>query len=199
MSKSNVDWENRIVEIAKLYYDGNSPRDIIELLHLSVTVGAVIRQLKKYGYKTRGLGISHKLAHYKHENSYIMQAAPNWKEGKKVTQAGYFMVLLHPKDPFIKMAAKSRYVMEHRLVMAKHLGRCLEKWEIVHHRDANKKNNNIENLELLPNHKEHYYYTRVECKLEERVKELEKRVTILEAENALLKAEKELTNQETGR
>ena len=36
-------------------------------------------------------------------------------------------------DFFFSMADKSRYVLEHRLIVAKALGRCLHRWEIVHH------------------------------------------------------------------
>ena len=36
-----------------------------------------------------------------------------------------------------------------RIVFQLHLGKYLEMWEIVHHKDGNKKNDDIENLEVL--------------------------------------------------
>ena len=61
---------------------------------------------------------------------------------------GYVTILLDPSDPLFEMAHRSFYVLEHRLVMARSLGRPLEAYETVHHIDGDKTNNRIENLQL---------------------------------------------------
>lgn len=38
---------------------------------------------------------------------------------------------------------------EHRVVMETHLGRKLEPWEVVHHKDENPANNDLANLEVV--------------------------------------------------
>lgn len=69
----------------------------------------------------------------------------NWKGGKVVNVYGYIEVW-NPQHPNAK---KSGYVLEHRKIMSEHLGRPLETNEEVHHKNGNKKDNRIENLELL--------------------------------------------------
>lgn len=65
---------------------------------------------------------------------------------------GYVTVLMDPQDPLVDMGMKKStgavYVLEHRLVVARLLGRPLRADETVHHLDGNKVNNAPENLQL---------------------------------------------------
>lgn len=70
-----------------------------------------------------------------------------WKGGRRI-QNGYVFVTLTKDSPYASMAVSNGYILEHRLVMAQHLGRVLEKTETVHHINGDTKNNKIENLQL---------------------------------------------------
>jgi len=71
-----------------------------------------------------------------------------WKGGRTLTKSGYVTVWVSPDDFYHSMADKVNRCAEHRLVMAKHIGRCLLRFEAVHHKNGNKSDNRIENLEL---------------------------------------------------
>jgi hypothetical protein len=73
----------------------------------------------------------------------------NWKGGRYNTAEGYIERMLQPDDFFYSMARKSGYILEHRLVMAKSLGRCLLKIEKVHHINGIRDDNRVSNLELI--------------------------------------------------
>ena len=74
---------------------------------------------------------------------------PCWKGGKHYDRNGYVLTTLQPDNFFFSMAKPRHYILEHRLVMAQHLGRCLHPWEIVHHRNGKRDDNRIENLQLI--------------------------------------------------
>jgi len=74
----------------------------------------------------------------------------NWKGGRVPLRAGYIRIRM-PEHP----ANVCGYVVEHRLVMERHIGRLLEPTEEVHHRDGNRSNNDISNLVLLKSTGDH--------------------------------------------
>jgi len=114
---------------------------------------------------------------------------PKWKGGVKKTR-GYVYVLIPRTDPLFPMAVK-RYknqgvVAEHRLVVARSIGRPLRPDEVVHHINGTKDDNRRENLRLLT--KQSHHSALVMQETQDRVRNLEVRVTMLEAENTALKA-----------
>ncbi len=95
-------------------------------------VKALPANLRCYSCKSKGI-LNHK-----------------WKKDVKIkTSLGYIIIKLSLNDFFRPTAHKDGYIPEHRLVMAKHLGRNLHSWEIVHHKNHVKDDNRIENLQLV--------------------------------------------------
>ncbi len=80
--------------------------------------------------------------------SALGKAHGMWKGGVIKTSGGYVQEKLRPDDDLYEMATASGYVMQHRLVMARRLGRKLNEGESVHHINGDKKDNRIENLQL---------------------------------------------------
>lgn len=74
------------------------------------------------------------------------------KRGEGCIVDGYNFVRLPRTDPLFAMARRNNYIAEHRIVMARHLGRCLEPKELVHHLNGIKDDNRIENLMLVDSH-----------------------------------------------
>jgi len=74
-----------------------------------------------------------------------------WRYTKSRAGGSRYKLIHLPNHP---NSTKAGYIREHRLVMEKHIGRLLDRSEIVHHIDGNTLNNNIKNLELM-NKKDH--------------------------------------------
>ena len=66
-------------------------------------------------------------------------------KGRYVTSKGY-VAIYQPNHP---NTSKGGYMMEHRLTMEAQIGRYLMSNEIVHHRDGNRQNNALSNLDLM--------------------------------------------------
>lgn len=70
-----------------------------------------------------------------------------WNGGVSYS-GGYKTIRIYPDNPYYEMADCQGYVMEHRLVIAKKMGRLLNSNETVHHVNGIKDDNRLENLEV---------------------------------------------------
>lgn len=129
-NKFKVFSDDEIKTMIELYKNGNTIENISKIFKTSDLL--ISRNLRR-----NNVSINDKLRENHH----------NWKGGRLITN-GYVQVIIDLNSPYISMARNSRYVLEHRLVMAQHLKRCLTDSETVHHIDGNKLNNKIENLQL---------------------------------------------------
>ena len=91
-----------------------------------------------------------------HKGLFTREKNPMWKGGRIERVTGYKGILspTHPNKDHMG------YVLEHRLVMEKHIGRYLKPEEVVHHINGIRDDNRIENLILFANdskHKKHHW------------------------------------------
>jgi hypothetical protein len=82
---------------------------------------------------------------------------PKWRCGRVIDEDGYVLIY-NPDHPHVRKHVP--YVLEHRLVMEKVVGRLLNPKEVVHHKDGNKLNNSPQNLQLFGSNGKH-----LECEL----------------------------------
>ena len=141
----------------------------------------VKRILEKFGIPTRTRGESSHLSYTSGKSSRSVTRNPRWKGGRWQHKDGYIFVTIYSinDDEKVKFGSmfkgKSKAVQEHRLIVARKLGRPLIKEEEVHHINGIKYDNRDENLLLLDGHKHKDYIPA----LQRRIKELEDQINIL--------------------
>ena len=81
--------------------------------------------------------------------------SPSWRGGRRKLKSGYIRIW-KPRHP----QAVIGYVLEHRLIMEKSLGRYLDQNETIHHKNGIKDDNRLENLELVLRRA---HYGKVKC------------------------------------
>ena len=166
--RCNVNTEDLI----NFYQSGLSPKRISKIINASEST--IFERLVYAGVKIRTIKESIQLSYRTGKTIPATgENHPCWKGGRRLTAKGYIKVYIYPNDPFSSMRTMDGVVLEHRLIMARHLNRPLKKWETVHHKNHIKSDNKLENLILLP-------------------KKVHDGITILELEIKQLKEENEI-------
>lgn len=117
------------------------------------------REWKQHAHKGRAAWTPDSQAAWREK----MQGATNpaWKGGVTYFKThGNYTGVKYVRCPaeYMAMARKDGYVMEHRLIVAQHLGRLLLRSEVVHHKDHDPSNNRLENLVLFASNGQHKRY-----------------------------------------
>lgn len=113
----------------------------------------------KHAHKGRAAWTAESKASYSQKMSG--EGNPAWKGGVTYFRKhGNYKPIKYVRCPpeFMPMARKDGYVMEHRLLVAQAMGRCLLRSEVVHHKDHDPANRALGNLALFASNQAHKLY-----------------------------------------
>jgi hypothetical protein len=123
------------LEIEERYLAGESAPELARAFDVAHTT--ILAALDRREVSRRGPG------------SYPGERSPKWKGGIRFLNNGGYVMVYSREFPEMNTAnSGSCYVLEHRLVMAQYLGRPLARHETIHHRNGDRADNRLENLEL---------------------------------------------------
>ena len=130
--------------MAQIPYDSNKVNRIYELFESGSMISEIVAQVGTNRESVR----QYLLKRYTPEEKRAIvnknrrwlkgQDSPNWKGGRQTTKDGYTIIWL----------SRNESILEHRLVMEQHLGRKLNRSEVVHHINGNNADNRLANLQL---------------------------------------------------
>jgi hypothetical protein len=109
------------------------------------------REWAKHGHKGRAAWTKPYQPKYGPDN-------PAWKGGVTYKRKhGNYIGPKYVRCPpdLLAMARTDGYILEHRMIVARWVGRLLLRTEVVNHKDHNTRNNDPSNLELWPTNRDH--------------------------------------------
>jgi transcriptional regulator with XRE-family HTH domain len=135
--------DNKKKKAIQLRKNGLKVKEIAEIL--SVSAGSISNWLQNIP-EHHALIEKHKLKRRESKELRKKEKDANKKVYSYIYKDDGYIYHYKPGHP---RAQRRPYIAEHVLVMEKHLGRFLNRDEVVHHKDGDKSNNNIDNLEIL--------------------------------------------------
>lgn len=123
----------------KIYVNDENIDKIREMIEQGVTQEEIAVNLNLPRHKITDIATSFK---------FVRKIFAKNKKRNLSRKDMYTKISLDKDDPYFCMTGKTGYVHEHRYVMAKHLNRPLKTREQVHHKNGNRRDNRLENLQL---------------------------------------------------
>lgn len=181
MPYKKLDFEITKEMLEEMYLrKGMSTSEIAQAIGVHRTT--VFYNLNKFGIETRTLkdGAIQRVIRGRKYSHRSGKDSPNWRGGRRITERGYVDIWM----PEHQKARRNGYVTEHILVWEKQNGE-IPKGFHIHHKNGNKQDNRIENLECMDG-KDHLRLIPKKLEmirqLEDENSKLKQRVEFLEAE-----------------